>query len=71
MDGANYWTDELSLDKEGTGMFWQSTGQMAGLGNGLLNGFQDTLKGSSSVAAGDTLLSETAGFVCAESVSGV
>jgi len=52
VDGANYWTDELSLDKEGTGMFWQSTGQMAGLGNGLLNGFQDALKGSSSVAPG-------------------
>lgn len=51
-DGPNYWADELCVDQEGTGVFWASTGQMAGLGNGLINGFQDALKGTSLSSPG-------------------
>lgn len=51
-DNPDYRTDKLAVNKDGTGLFWMSTGQMAGLGKGALAGFQEILSGNNAGSQG-------------------
>ncbi len=49
---SNYGTDKLLINDNTNGLYWQSTGGMASLGQGALKGYQEVLCGSSQSEPG-------------------